>query len=109
MRNLGSVEASLKGSSIRESKFSSSGGGDGVSSRGGSSNKDWMSPTISVIKEVDAVISSVISKTGSGADSGVGSGIGWKMLFSMSSQYLLFWSRYFHFLVGKWYAIGQPL
>ena len=83
MRNLGSSEVSSKGSSVRESK-SSSGRGDGVSGGSGSSNKDWTSPAASVMKEVDAVISSVISEIGSGA------GSGWKMSSSTSEWNLLF-------------------
>ena len=71
IRNLGSSEVSLKGSLLRESKSFSLGGGDGVSSRGGPSNKDWTSPAASVMKEVDTVISSVISEGGSGPGAGL--------------------------------------
>ena len=70
IRNLGSSEASSNGSSARESKSSFSGRGDRVSSGGGPSNRDWTSLAASVMKEVDAVISSVTSKGGSGAVAG---------------------------------------
>ena len=65
IRNFGSSEASLNGSSTRKSESSSSGGGGGVSGGGGPSNKDWTSLAASVMKEVDAVISSVTSEGGS--------------------------------------------
>ena len=84
MRNLGSSEASLKGSSARKSESSSSGGGDRVSGGGGPLNKDWTSPAASVMKEVDTVISSVTSKGGS-----VVAG-GWVISSSMSEWNLLF-------------------
>jgi hypothetical protein len=87
MRNLGS--------SVRKSKSFSSGEDNKVNSGGGPSNKDWTSPVTSVMKEVDAMISLVTFEGGPGL------GTILKTSSSMSSWNLLFWSRYFHFLVGK--------
>ena len=91
MRNLGSSEASLNDSLANGSGSSFSGGGDGVSGGGGPSNKDWISPAASVMKEVDAVISSVTSEGGS-----VMAG-GRTMSSSTFPWNLLVWSRYLHF------------
>ena len=95
MRNLGSSEASSNDSSASGSGSSSSGGGDGVSGGGGPSNRDWTSPAASVMKEVDAVISSVTSEGGS-----VMAG-GWMVSSSTLPWNLLVWSRYFHLWVGR--------
>ena len=102
IRNLGSSKTSSKGFfSERGSRESLSGRGKGVSGGGGPSNKKWTRLAASVMKDVDVVISLMVSE-------GIPGGSGLKISSLMSSWYLLFWSRYFHFLVGKWKATGCP-